>query len=66
MLYIGKGSSRQQMNGSHHGADQPFDVAAEVWLPSGTMIEADPILLATPYQSLGVELSGVVDVENLR
>jgi len=54
------------MNGSHHGADQPFDVAAEVWLPSGTMIEADPILLATPYQSLGVELSGVVDVENLR
>ena len=33
------------MKGPHHGADQPFDVAAEVWLPSGTMIEA-----AEPYK----------------
>ena len=54
------------MHGAHHRADQPFNMAAEVRLPRGAMIEPNAILLAPPHQRLGVKLSGIVDVECLR
>jgi hypothetical protein len=54
------------MHGAHHGANQPFDMTAEVWLPRGAVIEPNAILLAPPHQRLGVKLSGIVDMENLR
>jgi hypothetical protein len=41
-------------------------MTAEVWLPRGAVIEVNAIILAPPHQRLGVKLSGIVDVENLR
>jgi hypothetical protein len=54
------------MRGAHHGANQPFDMTAEVWLSRGAVIDSNAILLTPPHQRLGVKLSGIVDVENLR
>jgi hypothetical protein len=54
------------MHGAHHGANQPFDMTAEVWLSRGAMIESNAILLTPAHQRLGVKLSGIVDVKNLR
>ena len=54
------------MHGAHHGADQPFDMTAEVRLSRGAVIESYAILLAPPHQRLGVKLAGIVDVQNLR
>jgi hypothetical protein len=41
-------------------------MTAEVRLSRGAVIESNAILLATSHQRLGVKLSGIVDVENLR
>jgi hypothetical protein len=36
------------MHGAHHGADQPFDMTADVWLPRGAVIKVNAIILAPP------------------
>ncbi len=51
------------MNGPHHCADQPLDVATPMRLRRRSVVDADPILLDAPRQCLRVEFLGVVEVD---
>src|SRR3954470_15792312 len=63
-VYAGERGARQYMDGSHHRADQAFDVTAKVGSCSRTMIQLNAILLTTPYQCLGMKFLGVVNVNH--
>src|SRR5208282_1812562 len=54
------------MHFSHHRADQTLDVSSKVRSPRGPKTDLDPMFLTAALQSVGVELTRVVEVNCLR
>ncbi|MEO1959775.1 MAG: hypothetical protein ABGW82_02155, partial [Paracoccus sp. (in: a-proteobacteria)] len=54
------------MDGAHHGADQPLDMAAIVGSGDRTMDELDAIFLSAPLQGARPEFLGVIEVDGIR
>ena len=53
------------MNGAHHGADQPFDMAAIVRCGGRAVDELYAILLGAALQRAGTEFLGVVEMDRI-
>src|ERR1700722_19444100 len=54
------------MHFSHHRADQTLNVSSKVWPPWGPKSDLDPMFLTAALQSVGVELTRVVEVNCFR
>src|SRR6266851_5890663 len=66
LRHVRKSRSRQEMNRSHHRANQPFDMSSEVRPARRTMLKSDAKFLATTQQRFGMELLGIVDMNRSR
>ena len=53
------------MNSAHEGPQVALDVAAHVGLTGRAVVEPDTIALAASTQSLAVEFTGIVEMQNL-
>ena len=53
------------MNPAHESTEIAFNVAARIHMPGRAVVEPDTIALAASAQCLGVEFTGIVEMQNL-
>jgi hypothetical protein len=51
------------MNRAHHCSDETFDMSSHIRLPRWSMLNGDAIFLAATHQCLGMELFGIIDMD---
>ena len=56
----------KDMNGSHHGADQPLNTTAKTWSRRRAIDELDPIFAARRFQCFRVKFRPVVAMQDRR